>query len=106
MARFDPGTGVGHRPVGCEKCRRWVGPEVATTAVNSNPILRIEFIKAVNGKPASDMLALPKEHQMLPRWQMASESLLTEVDVREFSRQVELALLLDGQLDVAAVGSR
>jgi hypothetical protein len=52
------------------------------------------------------MLALPKEHQMLPRWQMASESLLTEVDVREFSRQVELALLLDGQLDVAAVGSR
>jgi hypothetical protein len=41
--------------------RGWgrVGPEVATTVVNSNPILRIEFIKAVNGKPASDMLALP-----------------------------------------------
>jgi hypothetical protein len=37
---------------------------------------------------------------------MASESLLREAAVREFSRQIELALLLDRQLDVAAMGSR
>jgi hypothetical protein len=35
---------------------------------------------------------------------MASESLLTEVGVREFSRRIEL--LLDRQLDLAGMGSR
>jgi hypothetical protein len=30
---------------------------------------------------------------------MASESLLTEAGVRDFSRQIELALLLDHQLE-------
>jgi hypothetical protein len=38
------------------------------------------------------MLALPKER----------EPLQAEADVREFSRQVELALFLDGKLDVSA----
>ena len=48
------------------------------------------------------MLALPKERELRPRWQAACESLQAEADVREFSRQVELALFLDGKLDVSA----
>ena len=45
-----------------------------------------------------------RKRELLPRWQMASESLLTEVGVREFSRRIEL--LLDRQLDLAGMGSR
>jgi hypothetical protein len=48
------------------------------------------------------MLALPKERELRPRWQIARESLEAEADVREFSRQVQLALFLDGKLDVSA----
>jgi hypothetical protein len=43
------------------------------------------------------MLRLPKERQRSPQWQRAAQ---LAKDVGAFSRQVELALLYDGKLDV------
>jgi hypothetical protein len=50
------------------------------------------------------LLHLPQHRALLPRWQNVRQSLAGTADVREFSKQVELALLLDGKLDVAALG--
>jgi hypothetical protein len=44
------------------------------------------------------LLHLSKAREQLPRWQNVRESLGATADVREFSRQVELALLLDRKL--------
>jgi hypothetical protein len=46
------------------------------------------------------MLALPKRCETSAQWQRAAELLLTEADVADFSKQVELALFYDAKLDV------
>jgi len=39
------------------------------------------------------------------RWQRAAELLLAEADVAAFSKQVELALFMDANLDVAKIAA-
>jgi hypothetical protein len=48
------------------------------------------------------MLALSKDRELRSQRQRAAELLLAEADVADFSKQVELALLYDAKLDVAA----
>jgi hypothetical protein len=48
------------------------------------------------------MLGLFKDRELSPRWQRAAELLLAEADVGALSKAVELALLYDAKLDVAA----
>ena len=47
------------------------------------------------------MLALPKDRERRTQWQHAAELLLSQADVAEVSKQVELALFYDAKLDVA-----
>jgi hypothetical protein len=49
------------------------------------------------------MLALSKNREHRAQWQRAAALLLTQADVANFSKQVELALFYDGKLDVAAI---
>jgi hypothetical protein len=49
------------------------------------------------------MLRLPKNRQRSARWQRATQLVLAKADVGAFSRQVELALVYDGKLDVSKV---
>jgi len=51
----------------------------------------------------SYMLRLSKDRERSDRWQRAAQLLLERADVAAISRQVELALLYDGKLDVAAM---
>jgi hypothetical protein len=44
------------------------------------------------------LLNLPENRALLPRWQNVRQALEATADVREFSRQVELALILDRKL--------
>jgi hypothetical protein len=46
------------------------------------------------------MLRLSKDRERIARWQRAAQLLLTKADVGAVSRQLELALLYDGKLDV------
>ena len=52
------------------------------------------------------MLALPKRRETSARWQRAAELLLAEDDVSAFSKQVELALFMDAELDVSKVPAK
>jgi hypothetical protein len=47
------------------------------------------------------MLRLSKDRERSTRWQRAAQLLLAKSDVGAISRQLELALLYDGKLDVA-----
>jgi hypothetical protein len=47
------------------------------------------------------MLALPKERELLTHWQDACALLLAQVDVADFSHQVQVALFLDHKLERA-----
>jgi hypothetical protein len=47
------------------------------------------------------MLALSKDRALRAQWQRAAQLLLEHGDIAALSRQVELALLYDGKLDVA-----
>jgi hypothetical protein len=49
------------------------------------------------------MLALSKDRERRAQWRHAAELLLTQADVADFSRQVELALFYDAKLDVTAM---
>jgi hypothetical protein len=49
------------------------------------------------------MLRLSKDRERNARWQRAAQLLLAKADVGAVSRQLELALLHDGKLDVRAV---
>jgi hypothetical protein len=49
------------------------------------------------------MLALPKHRELRSQWQRAAALLLESVDTSILSRQVELALFYDAQLDLAKV---
>jgi hypothetical protein len=49
------------------------------------------------------MLRLPKNRERSARWQRAAQLVLAKADVGAFSRQVELALVYDGKLDVSKV---
>ena len=49
------------------------------------------------------VLALSKDRERRTQWQRAAELLLAEADVAAFSKAVELALLYDAKLDVAAM---
>ena len=51
----------------------------------------------------SYMLGLSKDRQMRSQWRRAAQSLLEHADVAAVSRQVELALVHDGKLDVSAM---
>jgi len=46
------------------------------------------------------MLRLSKDRERSGRWQRVAQLLLAKVDVDAVSRQLELALLYDGKLDV------
>src|SRR5262249_49171958 len=46
------------------------------------------------------MLRLSKDRERSARWQRAAQSLLAKADVGAVSRQLELALIYDGKLDV------
>ena len=48
------------------------------------------------------MLRLSKDRERSARWQRAAQLLLAKADVGAVSRQLELALLYDGKLDVRA----
>jgi hypothetical protein len=48
------------------------------------------------------MLRLPKDRERSARWQKAAQLLLAKADIDAASRQLELALLYDGKLDVRA----
>lgn len=48
------------------------------------------------------MLALSKDRERSAPWQKAAQLLLAKADVGAVSRQLELALLYDGKLDVGA----
>jgi hypothetical protein len=50
------------------------------------------------------MLRLSKDRERSARWQRAAQLLLAKADVGAVSRQLELALLYDGKLDVGAMG--
>jgi hypothetical protein len=47
------------------------------------------------------LLGLSKAWERSARWQRAAQLLLAKADVGAVSRQLELALLYDGKLDVA-----
>src|SRR5215471_13642213 len=49
------------------------------------------------------MLRLSKDRERGARWQRAVQLLLAKADVGAVSRQLELALLYDGKLDVRAM---
>jgi hypothetical protein len=49
------------------------------------------------------MLGLSKDRELHTQWQRAAELLRAEADVGAVSRQLELALLYDGKLDVRAM---
>ena len=49
------------------------------------------------------MLRLSKDRERSARWQRAAQLLLARADVGAVSRQLELALLYDGKLDVRAM---
>ena len=49
------------------------------------------------------MLRLSKDRERSARWQRAAQLLLAKADVGAISRQLELALLYDGKLDVRAM---
>ena len=49
------------------------------------------------------MLRLSKDRGRSARWQRAAQLLLAKADVGAVSRQLELALLYDGKLDVRAM---
>src|SRR5262245_18342241 len=49
------------------------------------------------------MLRLSKDRERSTRWQRAAQLLLAKADVGAVSRQLELALLYDGKLDVRAM---
>jgi hypothetical protein len=49
------------------------------------------------------MLRLSKDRERSARWQRATQLLLAKADVGAVSRQLELALLYDGKLDVRAM---
>jgi hypothetical protein len=51
----------------------------------------------------SYMLRLSKDRERSAQWQRAAQLLLAKADVGAFSRQLELALLYDGKLAVAAI---
>jgi hypothetical protein len=51
----------------------------------------------------SYMLRLSKDRGRSPQWQRAAQLLLEHADIAAVSRQVELALLYDAKLDVAAM---
>jgi hypothetical protein len=44
------------------------------------------------------LLKLPENRALIPRWQNVRQALGATADVREFSRPVELALVLDRKL--------
>jgi hypothetical protein len=46
------------------------------------------------------MLRLSKDRERSARWQRAAQLLLEHADVAALSRQVELALVYDGKIDV------
>jgi hypothetical protein len=46
------------------------------------------------------MLRLSKDRERSAQWQRATQLLLEHADVAAFSRQVELALVYDGKIDV------
>jgi hypothetical protein len=46
------------------------------------------------------MLRLSKDRERSGRWQRVAQLLLAKTDVGAVSRQLELALLYDGKLDV------
>ncbi len=52
------------------------------------------------------MLRLSKDRERSARWQRAAQLLLAKADVGTVSRQLELALLYDGKLDVGAMAGR
>ena len=52
------------------------------------------------------MLLLSKERERSARWQRAAQLLLAKADVDAVSRQLELALLYDGKLDVSKVPAK
>jgi hypothetical protein len=52
------------------------------------------------------MLRLSKDRERSARWQRAAQLLLAKADVGAVSRQLELALLYDGKLDVRAMAWR
>jgi hypothetical protein len=47
------------------------------------------------------MLRLPTNRERSAQWQRAAQLVLAKADVGAFSRQIELALLYDGKLDVS-----
>jgi len=49
------------------------------------------------------MLRLSKDRERSAQWQRAVQLLLAKADVGAVSRQLELALLYDGKLDVRAM---
>ena len=49
------------------------------------------------------MLRLSKDRERSARWHRAAQLLLAKADVGAVSRQLELALLYDGKLDVRAM---
>ena len=49
------------------------------------------------------MLRLSRDRERSARWQRAAQLLLAKADVGAVSRQLELALLYDGKLDVRAM---
>jgi hypothetical protein len=44
------------------------------------------------------LLNLPENRALLPRWENVRQALGATADLREFTRQVELALILDRKL--------
>src|SRR6516165_11647881 len=52
------------------------------------------------------MLRLSKDRERSARWQRLAQLLLAKADVDAVSRQLELALLYDGKLDVRATGMK
>jgi hypothetical protein len=50
------------------------------------------------------MLALPKNRQLRAHWQHASRLFLEEANVAAVTRQVHLALSMDGKLDIGEFG--
>jgi len=49
------------------------------------------------------MLRLSKDRERSARWQRATQLLLAKADIGAVSRQLELALLYDGKLDMRAM---
>jgi hypothetical protein len=49
------------------------------------------------------MLALSNDRERRAQWQRAAELLLAQTDVADFSKQVELALFYDAEVDLTAM---